>query len=62
MQLPIKTRVGGKLDVSTTLTPVLGQLLSFHFMRCAKQVSKLCNTPVMGLLGDVRMPTYTDVC
>jgi hypothetical protein len=40
------SQVGG-----TPLTPALSRLLCLYFVGCAKQVSKLLNCPVMGLLG-----------
>jgi hypothetical protein len=43
--------VTGQLDVPTSLTSAPSHLLRFHFVCCAKKVSKLINIPVVRFLG-----------
>ena len=43
--------VTSQLDVPTSLTPDPNHLLCFHFVGCAKEVSKLINLPVVILFG-----------
>jgi hypothetical protein len=40
-----------QLDVPTSLTLAPSHLLRFHFVCCAKEVSKLIDSPVVRLLG-----------
>jgi len=54
--------VTGQLDVPTSLTTAASHLLRFHFVCCAKKVSKLINSPVVRLLGTRVGSTSAERC